>query len=137
MAHFLSGEWFDELNESLTAAGPVPLAEPGGVVRVVLEFLDAPTSRPHALTFTLRGDGASVEAGDHLAADAIVRLSYDDALALSEGTLDSAGALREGRLKIRGDVNALVPLTSWLQAAHPHAATVEDLALAEDESPPE
>ena len=117
MAEFLSAEWLAALNNTLRAAGPAPLEGPASVFRVVLEFSDAPSSSPHALTFTLKADGASVEAGDHLAANTVVRLSYKDAQALTAGTLDSASALREGRLKVRGDVPDLVPLLSWLHAA--------------------
>lgn len=65
----------------------------------------------------MSAQGASAELGDHLAADAVVRLSFKDAEALTSGTLESASALREGRLKVRGDVNALVPLLAWMQAS--------------------
>ena len=121
MAAFLSVEWFAELNAILAAAGPVSFEGEGPIVRVVIEFPDAPTSVPHALTFSLSRDGASVAAGDHLAADAIVRLSYADATALSDGSLESASALREGRIKVRGEINAIVPALAWLQHAHPSA----------------
>jgi hypothetical protein len=116
---FLSSEWFDSLNETLRAAGSPPLDRDAAVFRVVLEFSDAPSSLPHALTFTLTPDGASVDPGDHLAADTLIRLTYADALALTSGSFDSATALREGRIKVRGDFNAVVPLLSWLQRAHP------------------
>jgi hypothetical protein len=119
VADFLSTEWFESVNETLRAAGPVEVD--GDVVRVVLELLDAPASLPHAMTLTLGGEETSLRVGDHLAADALVRLSYADALALNEGTLDSASALRDGRLKIRGDIHAIVPLLGWLKAAHPLA----------------
>ncbi len=121
MADFLSNEWFESLNETLRAAGPVPFEDEARVFRVVLEFTDAPASMPHALTFTLSRDEASVAVGDHLAADALVRLTYADGLALATGKFDSAWALREGRLKVRGDFHAIVPLLSWLQQAHPRA----------------
>ena len=74
---------------------------------------------PHALSLSVSTDGASAEVGDHLAADAVIRLSYRDAEALTDGTLDSADALREGRLKVRGDIHGLVPLLAWLLQAHP------------------
>ncbi len=121
MADFLTPAWFQELNETLVAAGPVPFDDDAPVVRVVLEFPDAPKDLPHAVTFTLRREGATVDAGDHLAADAMVRLSYDDAASLTNGTIDSASALRDGRIKVRGDVNAIVPVLAWLQRAHPSA----------------
>ena len=121
MADFLSGEWFDSLNETLRAAGPVPFEHEGSTFRIVFEFPDAPVSVPHAMTFTLERDCAHADAGDHLAADALVRLSYADAAALNSGTFDSATALREGRIKVRGDINAIVPLLGFLQRAHPRA----------------
>ena len=121
MADFLSNDWFDALNATLASAGPVPFEGGERVFRVVLEFPDAPSSGPHAMTFTLANEGATVQPGDHLAADAIVRLTFADARALVGGVLDSATALREGRIKVRGDINAIVPVLAGLQAAHPHA----------------
>jgi hypothetical protein len=119
VADFLSEEWFEEINRSLAAAGPVP--EATGTLYVVLEFTDAPAQAPHAVTFSL-GEVASVAPGDHLAAETLLRLSYADAAALTQGTFDSATALRQGRVKVRGDLNALVPLLGWLQRAHPASA---------------
>jgi hypothetical protein len=121
VADFLSTEWFRELNEILERAGPVPNGNGAPTVRLVIEFPDAPKSGPHAITFTIGPEGARVESGDHLAADAIVRLSFADASALTGGDIDSASALRDGRIKVRGDINAIVPLLSWLQRAHPSA----------------
>lgn len=121
MADFLSDQWFEDQNHILRDAGPVPCPEGGSTLRIVLEFPDAPASVPHAITFTLSGDEATVSAGDHLTADALVRLKYADALALTTGKFDSATALREGRIKVRGDINAIVPLLGWLQRAHPGA----------------
>ena len=111
----MSAEWLAALNDTLDRAGPAPL-EADGAFRVVLEFLDGPSSAPHALTFTITPEGASADLGDHLAAEAMIRLSYRDAEALTSGSLDSAGALRDGRLKVRGDVHGLVPLLGWLVA---------------------
>jgi hypothetical protein len=121
MADFLSNDWFEEVNQSLADAGPVPLENGVTLFRVVMDFPDAPANGPRAMTFTISADGASLQAGDHVAADAMVKLSYDDALALTTGRFDSASALREGRVKVRGDINAIVPLLSWLQSAHPQA----------------
>jgi hypothetical protein len=121
VADFLSDEWFEGVNQNLANAGPVPL-EPGVILfRVVMDFPDAPVGGPNAMTFTIGKNGASLQAGDHVAADATLKLSYDDALALTTGRFDSASALREGRVKVRGDINAIVPLLSWLQMAHPQA----------------
>jgi len=116
---FLSDEWFAQANNSLAHAdpGPVPIA-PDHVVRVVLELESAPTNAPDALTMTIAPSGAQIAPGDHLGADLIVRLAFADARALASGELDASHALRQGRLKVRGDINALVPLGLWLSAAH-------------------
>jgi putative sterol carrier protein len=117
VAAFLSAEWLAALNTTLSSAGPPPIDGLGSTVRFVFEFTDGPGSMPHALSFSVTADGAVAEVGDHLAADAVVRLSYRDAEALTEGTLDSADALREGRLKVRGDIHGLVPLLGWMLAS--------------------
>jgi putative sterol carrier protein len=117
VAAFLSAEWLAALNDTLAAASPPPLEDPESVYRFVFEFTDGPSAMPHALVFSVNADGASAEIGDHLAADAVIRLSYRDAEALTAGTLEGASALRDGRLKVRGDVHGLVPLLGWLQAS--------------------
>ena len=56
-------------------------------------------------------------------ADTVIRLPYDDALDLVGGSRDSAAALREGRIKIRGEVSTVTALLTWLQQAHPQRAS--------------
>ncbi|MDE3009116.1 MAG: SCP2 sterol-binding domain-containing protein [Acidobacteriota bacterium] len=116
MSEFLSSAWFDATNAVLAAAGPTRL-ESDDVVRVVLELLDEPSGAPHALTLTLAPEGARVEPGDHLAAHSVVRLRYDDARRVTTGEVDGATLLREGRLKLRGDVSHLVGALTWLREA--------------------
>ena len=121
MADFLSAQWIAELNTTLANAGPVPFERGAHVFRVVLNFDGAPPSVLHAVTFTMSEAGATVEPGDHLAADALVHLDYEDAVAMHVGQFSSATALREGRIKVRGDINAIVSVLAWLQQAHPAA----------------
>jgi hypothetical protein len=122
VADFLSTGWFQGLNEILEGASPPPF-EPGAeTVRVVIEFTDAPNDAPHAITFSVDAEGARVDPGDHLAADAIVQLSFADAAALTSGEIDSASALRDGRIKVRGDINSIVPLLDWFQRPRPSAS---------------
>jgi len=113
MTAFLSPEWFSDLNERWAGGTVGPELEVDR--HVVLEMRDAPAAGPHAVTLTLSRGRATVAPGDFLGAEVLLTLGYDDARSLVEGTLDSAAALRQGRIKVRGDVSALVPLTSWLQ----------------------
>ena len=116
MDEFAGDEWFATLNATLVAAGPVPSIDEAR--RIVIHLDDAPTRSPHAFTITLAPSGASAAPGDHLAADAVVRIAFSDAASLARGDLDSAAALREGRVKVRGDVSVVVALLDWLLAAH-------------------
>ena len=120
MADFLSTSWFGRLNEALREAGQVP-AKKDAVIRIVFQFTNTPSGAPDALTFTIKGCEASVDPGDNLLADTLVTISYRDARSLFRGKLDSSSALREGRVKVRGDINALLPLVEWMQSAHPFA----------------
>jgi putative sterol carrier protein len=122
VADFLSASWFERLNEALRSAGHAP-TKTDIVIRIVFQLTNAPSGAPDALTFTINGREASVDPGDNLLADTLVTLAYGDARALFRGKLDSASALREGRVKVRGDINALVPLLSWMQDAHPFSQT--------------
>jgi hypothetical protein len=115
VSEFLSDSWFEELNARLHASASLPQGT--RPCQVVIDVPDAPDALPHALTLSINEGGVHVTPGECRTADAILRLSYLDAAALTAGQLDSASALREGRIKVRGDVNALVPLTAWLHAA--------------------
>ncbi|MEI8126416.1 MAG: SCP2 sterol-binding domain-containing protein [Actinomycetota bacterium] len=121
MASFLSPDWFETVSRGLALAPlEVELFLERDAVRVVVELTNGPVSLPHAMTFSFLATGPTVTAGDHLLADVIIRLSYNDGLALSSGELDSGTALREGRLKVRGDVTLLVPFATWLRSAREH-----------------
>ena len=116
MADFLSPPWFEEVNETLARA-PTPPSDTAPW-RLVVEFTGAPATGPHALTLTIGDTGARLEPGDHLGAETLIRLTFDDARALSSGRLTSANALREGRLKVRGDLGPAVALLAWARDAH-------------------
>lgn len=116
MKDFLSDRWFEEINARLSTAAPGALPEGARPCRLVFEMTDAPEGRTPTLAFTISEDGLRVAPGDGAPADAVLRLDYHDAAALAQGRLDSATALRDGRIKVRGDVNAIVPLASWLHA---------------------
>ncbi len=117
MSEFLSEAWFASLSDTLSKAGPPPADDAVEGLRYVVELIDAPSSLPQALTFAVDPDGISVRAGIHDDADALIAIDYDDAKALANGSLTAAHAVRDGRLKIRGDVHGLVPLLEWLLGA--------------------
>ena len=112
MADFLTSEWFAEINATLARRK----LDANDTWRVVLSWEDGPAQLPHAITFSATGGDLAVDHGDHLAADAVIVLSYHDAKALAAGELDTAVALREGRIKLRGDSAAVVAMANAIRA---------------------
>ncbi len=143
MARYLSPEWvqaFDaalsalDLSDAVAAAGAGSLAAADGVfsvaqlvagvpadlglgaeARVVLSVAEG---RAH---LALDPDGAQT-----VAATATIALGYADALALALGTLDPADALAAGRVRVRGDLAALVAGQVVLAAAASRLGTTLD-----------
>lgn len=113
MADFLSPAWFAERNADLARRGPTGSA---ATLAVVLALSDAPASGPNALTLVLAPEGGRLDPGDPGVADVVVTLSVADAARLVAGEGTSTAALREGRLAVRGNAAALVPLLEWLSA---------------------
>ncbi len=114
MGDFLSDRWFEELNARLAASTRAALPAGTRPSRIVLDLVDAPVGAVSAVTLALADARVSVAPGAVEEPDAVLRLSFRDAADLAAGALDSASALREGRVKVRGDVNVLVPLAGWL-----------------------
>ena len=112
MADFLTSELFAETN-AILASRKLAATD---TWRVVLSWHDGPTSLPHAITYSSVAGRLVVEHGDHLAADAIIALAFSDAASLATGTLDAAAALRQGRVKLRGDSGAVVALANAIRA---------------------
>jgi hypothetical protein len=144
VARYLSVEWiqaFDaalgalDLSEAVAAAASGSLAASDGAfsiaqlvsgvpadvtggstageVRVVLSVADG-----HAhLALDTDGIGAGVEVEAQAEATATIALGYADALALALGRLDPADALAAGRVRVRGDLAALVAGQEVLAAA--------------------
>ena len=103
--------WAERLAAALASAGTPP-TPPGREVRIVLEIEGA---SPPALTLVLGPDGARVE-GRVEHPDATVRLDEQGRLALARGA-SALGVLRDGRVRVSGDVALVVGLVDWLAAS--------------------
>jgi putative sterol carrier protein len=103
-------------SDVVQAAGGAGSAEGAGgsaahEVRVVLSVTDG-----HA-HMALDGDADGDADGAGVPATATIALEYRDALALALGRLDPADALAAGRVRVRGDLAALVAGQEILAAA--------------------
>jgi hypothetical protein len=155
MARYLSPEWvqsFDaalgalDLHDAIAQAGAASLAAADGTFSIV----QVVTGVPEELRGADRpGDGAAdlhvvlsvAEGRAHLTLDpggtqagtATIVLGYAEALALARGELDPADALAAGRVRVRGDLAALIAGQDVLAAA----SALLGPALADLTDPPD
>ncbi len=135
MARYLSPEWvqsFDaalgalDLSDAVAVAGASSLAAAGGTFSIV----QVVTGVPADVRGPSSGDDVHVvlsvaDGRAHLALDpageragtATIVLGYSEALAMARGELDPADALAAGRVRVRGDLAALVAGQDVLAAA--------------------
>ncbi len=120
MARYLSPDWvqsFDaalgalDLSEAVAAAGAGSLAAADGVFSVVQVVTDVPGDEGdvHLVLSVAEGRASlALDPGRTVGGTATIVLGYPDALAMARGELDPADALAAGRVRVRGDLAALV-----------------------------
>ena len=132
MARYLSPEWvasFDaalgalDLSDAVAAAGEGSLAAADGtfsVAQMVTGVPGADGSEEEVRVVLTVSDGRAhleLDPGHARASSATIVLAYRDALAMARGELDPADALAAGRVRVRGDLAALVAGQDVLAAA--------------------
>jgi putative sterol carrier protein len=141
LARFLSPAWAAELDAALrglelprtgpeprpgtpgTPTGPVTVVQevrgtPDGDVRLILEIDEG------AVRLRVETPEAGPAPGDESPLPTVtIAVSYADAASLSRGELTPAEALNAGRIRVRGDLSALVAGQEMLVAAR--SATAE------------
>jgi hypothetical protein len=129
MARYLSPEWvqsFDaalgalDLHDAIAAAGAGSLAAADGTFSVLQVVTGAPDGGADQRLLLEVAEGRahlSLDADGTASGSATIVLGYEDALALAHGRLDPADALAEGRIRVRGDLAALVAGQEVLAAA--------------------
>jgi SCP-2 sterol transfer family len=137
MARYLSVEWIEafdaalsalDLSDAIEAAATGSLAAADGVFSVAQVVSGVPSDviGGAAADQEMRVVLSVAEGHAHMALDsdgafgpatATIALGYADALALALGRLDPADALAAGRVRVRGDLAALVASQEILAAA--------------------
>jgi hypothetical protein len=124
VARYLSPEWvqsFDaalgalDLSDAVAAAGTASLAAADGrfsVVQVVTgvpEDVQAGGGNVHLVLTVAEGKARlGLDPAGTVGGTATIVLGYAEALAMARGELDPADALAAGRVRVRGDLAALV-----------------------------
>jgi putative sterol carrier protein len=119
MAELLSDEWFIHSNERLARSKRRPVEIDGAeTMTVVFCIAEVPAGAPTACSFVISASGATIAPGEHAEPDLVVHIHFTDLAELVHGKLDAASALRDGRLKVNGDVHSLTALGQWMADAH-------------------
>jgi hypothetical protein len=129
VARYLSSEWvesFDaalralDLSEAIEAAGAGSLLASDGSFTVAQVVEGAPDGTARTILTIAEGRAQLALDPDGAASDTanvIMLLGYPDALAMARGELEPADALAAGRVRVRGDLSALVAAQAVLNAA--------------------
>jgi len=106
MATFLSQEWLDEECE-LAKDQP----ERGGV-SATMQYVVSGGPDGGVKYYRVLEHGRLVDAqlGEMTDADVTMSMSYDDSVAITKGELDASVAFMQGRMKVAGDMGALMAL---------------------------
>jgi hypothetical protein len=119
-----------DLSDAIAAAGEGSLVAADGRFTVAQLVQGAPGQAGDVRLLLTIADGhahLALDDADTSATSTIV-LGYDDARALALGLLDPADALAEGRVRVRGDLAALVAGQEVLAAASARlGSTLADL----------
>lgn len=134
MARYLSPDWvasFDaalgalDLSDAITAAGAGSLAAADGAFSVAQVVTGVPgpggadSAEEVRVVLTVADGRAHLELDPEgrVGGTATIVLGYPDALSMARGELDPADALAAGRVRVRGDLAALVAGQDVLAAA--------------------
>lgn len=103
MVRFLTAEWLGELQRAAATA-----AVPADADIVVAHEVSGTPSGDVCFRFTAAGGRVELEWGTTDGAQVTLIEDYGTAVAIARGELTAQQAVAEGRLKLRGDVGALV-----------------------------
>jgi putative sterol carrier protein len=132
LARFLSPEWAEEFSAALSGQPPMDADGaadvPEGPVTVVEEVHGTPDGDVRLILRIENGAlGLLLESGSDNDGrpggsagprpNVTIAVSYEDAAAMSKGELTPAEALNAGRIRVRGDLSALVAAQHLLDAA--------------------
>lgn len=107
MAAYLSAAWFEDVNRAARADERLAGDTAGARVTIQQVVTGGPAGD---VRYWVRVDDGVVEAGPGAveAPDATVTQSYETAVAVSRGELSVEHALLDGRVRLAGDVSALL-----------------------------
>ena len=122
---FQSEEWAKEVTNALQSNETVTAAAKGQTVAIAFVTTDAPGGG-EVKTFLKISEGVpEVGLGDVDGPEATINQTYETAVAIDKGELNSQNAFMQGKLKITGNVMKLMQMQGFIQAVGPATAGIE------------
>lgn len=107
MPRFLSSEWIEEAAAAAESSPELAAATAGAHLTVQQIVGEGPDGDVHYVV-SVHDGRVMLRAGDDPAADVTFTLGWDTAVAMATGTLGAQEAFTTGRMKLEGDVPALL-----------------------------
>ncbi|MEX2323958.1 MAG: SCP2 sterol-binding domain-containing protein [Acidimicrobiia bacterium] len=108
MAKFLTDEWLEALETALSGHEGFTSAIGGVDLTLSFEVTDPPEDRLLAYTLALDNGSVAVASGGSDSADATISSTYQTAVAISKGELNTQMAFMTGKIKITGNMGKLL-----------------------------
>ena len=103
MARYLSQQWFDEMNASITAGDS---KEPTHLV--LQQVITGGPDGDVAYTMVIEDGSVRIEPGQHPGADVTITEDYQTAAAVHRGEVTLQDAFMTGRVKVSGNIASLI-----------------------------
>lgn len=104
MAKFLSTDWLQDLNDTVNAHEGFKRAIANVDLTLQFEVPDAPDGTEKRYYFKIQSGSLEASPGDAETPDATISNSYETAVAVSTGEMNTQMAFMSGKLKVSGNM---------------------------------
>jgi len=126
VATFLSTDWLTDLNETVNAHEGFKKAIANVELTLQFDVPDAPDGAEKRYSFTIQDGSLVAAAGDADSPDATISNSYETAVAVSKGDMNTQMAFMSGKLKVSGNM-AKIMMNQGVFNAFADAASAVDV----------
>ncbi|HZQ28878.1 MAG TPA: SCP2 sterol-binding domain-containing protein [Acidimicrobiales bacterium] len=107
MPRYLSAEWFEDVNQAASGNDQLRTDTAGVTLTIQQVVTGSPDGDVH-YTVRVRDGAVDVNLGDDPAADVTMTEAWDTAVKVASGGLSPATAFMTGRIRVAGNVGALL-----------------------------
>jgi len=105
---FLTKEWLEAVTAALQAHEGFKGAIAGTELTLQFEVPDAPEGTERTYLIAISGGGVQATAGPGASPDVTITNSYETAIAISKGELNTQMAFMTGKIKVAGNMTKLI-----------------------------